>query len=214
MGIIHHQKDASLTTLAIWEITESLDKLVETTRLNKEETIRFKKFKHKKRKVEWLATRQLLQSLPAYNNCEILYNKEGKPSLSNGYQISISHTKGFVALLLHPSLPVGIDIQVIKPNIGKATQLFMNKNEMTQFKQTTTKEDLDKLHIYWCAKEALYKYKSNTAYLIDVDLTISPFDLHKKGKLKGHICNIENDINLIYFLNSNYYCVYTISPSA
>ena len=76
------------------------------------------------------------------------HNEDGKP-LIEGYNISISHTKGFVVILLSKGLEVGIDIEYHSDRIQKIARRFLRPDEIY-----TTPSDL---LIAWCAKEAAYK---------------------------------------------------------
>lgn len=69
------------------------------------------RFTSDRRKLEWLSVRVLLYSM-LQEDKEIGYSSEGKPHLTdNSSFISISHTKGYVAVILSSVAPVGIDIE-------------------------------------------------------------------------------------------------------
>ncbi|MBF1384464.1 4'-phosphopantetheinyl transferase superfamily protein [Prevotella aurantiaca] len=90
---------------------------------------------------------QLLKLMLGYD-VVLNHNEVGKP-LIDGYNISISHTKGFVAILLSKEFEVGIDIEYTSDRIKKIKKRFLRNDEI----YTTTNE----LLITWCAKEAAYK---------------------------------------------------------
>lgn len=90
---------------------------------------------------------QLLKLMLGYD-VVLNHNEVGKP-LIDGYNISISHTKGFVAILLSKEFEVGIDIEYTSDRIKKIKKRFLRTDEI----YTTTNE----LLITWCAKEAAYK---------------------------------------------------------
>jgi 4'-phosphopantetheinyl transferase len=61
--------------------------------------------------LEWLASRLLIQHLLG---CQpsIIYSATGQPSIENHCTyLSISHTKGFAAVVTSPVKPTGIDIE-------------------------------------------------------------------------------------------------------
>ena len=208
MGLIYSHKESDDSVIAVWEITESIDELLKSVRLDEDETKTLATFLHSKRKKEWLATRCLLQHLPVYINETIRYNKDGKPFLSNKANISISHSSGYVALIVHEKALVGIDIQTPKTNIKKGSQLFMSPAEQKELGELNS---FDKLHIYWCAKEALYKYAGIKELNLYSDLTIDNFSFEIKGKITGQIKKSNLKIKLNYFYNKFYYLVYTSS---
>ena len=79
---------------------------------------------------------------------KITHDENGKPVIQD-YNISISHSKGYLAILLSKALRVGIDIEYWSERIQKIAKRFLHKDE-----NYTTTEDL---LITWCAKEAVYK---------------------------------------------------------
>ena len=89
-------------TIAIWEITETLEELLQLSN-----TISTADFNTEKRKKEWLASRLLLNDINP--NYSISYNAFGAPELNNGSFISISHSKGLVAIIISQR-QVGLDI--------------------------------------------------------------------------------------------------------
>lgn len=79
---------------------------------------------------------------------KITHDENGKPVIQD-YNISISHSKDYLAILLSKALRVGIDIEYWSERIQKIAKRFLHKDE-----NYTTTEDL---LITWCAKEAVYK---------------------------------------------------------
>lgn len=109
---------------------------------------------------ERAATRVLLhQLLPEYKGI-ISYAPNGQPLLQNGYYISISHSSNCVAIALHPNCPVGIDIETIRPKIKHIAPRFLSEKEISHLQQFANHEAqlLHHYTVYWCAKEALYKW--------------------------------------------------------
>lgn len=95
--------------LGIWksdETTEQLLALLEHKDWYEEKLAVFSE----KRKHEWLSVRVLLKALCGEEK-EIAYYPSGRPYLKDGCRyISISHTRGYVAVALHSSCEVGMDI--------------------------------------------------------------------------------------------------------
>ena len=61
---------------------------------------------------------------------------------------------GMVAVITHPSLPCGLDIEQRNAKIGRIARKFVNAEEEAFCSAT----DLDRLHIIWGAKEAMFKW--------------------------------------------------------
>ena len=98
---------------AVWKMEESLDTLLallpEARRISCEQELN--RFVSERRKMEWTSVRVLLYSMLREDK-EIAYSSEGKPYLADhSFFISISHTKGYVAVILGSQAPVGIDIE-------------------------------------------------------------------------------------------------------
>lgn len=113
-----------------------------------------------RRQRERMAVRVLLHTLlPDYEGC-INYEISGRPILSNGYHISISHSNQWAAVALHPHQAVGIDIEELRPKIVRIAERFLSASE-TNYLSSIIRSDRDRLMrytVYWAAKEALYKW--------------------------------------------------------
>lgn len=81
----------------------------------------------------------------------IRHNADGAPAI-DGYHISISHTRGFIAILLSRHRRVGVDIEFRSDRIRRIAPRFLRPDE-----PATT---LDDLLLCWCVKEAVFKLRS------------------------------------------------------
>ena len=79
-------------------------------------------------------------------------NEDGKPMVE-GYHISITHTIGYVAVILSRNYEVGIDIEYFSNRVNRIASRFLRCDEI--FTNT-----LDTLTA-WCAKETIYKLFSS-----------------------------------------------------
>lgn len=127
-------------------------------------------------KREKLAVRLLLQDL--CGDVQISYDEIGKPILSNSMQkVSISHTKDFVAVFLHPFSVVGIDIEYRSTRAAKLRSRFLSAEEMP-----FCAENIDAYcELCWCAKESVYKMQPDTCIDIFNEIKIIPFEVKKEG---------------------------------
>lgn len=70
---------------------------------------------------------------------QIGYSSEGKPFLTDdSFFISISHTKGYVAVILNPKTPVGIDIEQYGKRVHKVFDRFIRPDEQVEAYQGDT----------------------------------------------------------------------------
>ena len=125
---------------------------------------------------EWLATRVLLYELLG-REVTILYHDNGSPYLSDGsYNISISHSRDYVAVLLSPSMHVGVDIEGVSERIYKIKERFVDESEYVA-------EDNELIHLllHWSAKETLFKLMNESEVDFKEHLRIMPFVPEQEG---------------------------------
>ena len=92
------------------------------------------------RRQEWLAVRVLIRAMQGEEK-EIAYHPNGKPYLADAStSISISHTKGYVAVVLgEPGREVGIDIEQYGERVRRVANKFMREDEQPSlFRGTDT----------------------------------------------------------------------------
>ncbi len=156
--------------VGVWKITESEEVLLELLIKTGFKQQDIYQTKNKQRLKQWIATRLLLHS--QYNTTEIIYDDLGKPFLINGWNISISHSNDFAAIIINKTAYCGIDIEKITPKIERIKHKFLSPSDL---KKIST---LEHLLLYWGAKEALYKLYGKKEVLFIENLFIKEF---KKG---------------------------------
>lgn len=133
--------------------------------LYKKEKVRADAFKNLLAKKEYIYARLLSRFLiRTYRDSlseEITYNYNSynKPS-SEGIEFNISHSDGLLAIVLHPSSVLGIDIQKEKkiPNLDRISKNVFNQEELVLLDEEP--DDYKKLQVFfnlWTRKEALMK---------------------------------------------------------
>jgi 4'-phosphopantetheinyl transferase len=193
--------------IGIWKIEESIQELELLLNSSIIDTEKYNKFKSDNRKKEWLTTRVLLRQMLNNDVLEIQYDLNRKPFLKTNTKISISHSKGYVALMLSDVKDVGVDIQVPKKNIAKGISVFMSPIELDEIGEENYYE---KLHIYWCAKESLYKYVGDNKLNIYSHFKINPLKVPSDGTFKGVVKPTNKIVNLKYEITDLFYLVYTV----
>jgi len=193
--------------LGIWQLSESTEQLLGLLDLNEQEKILYANLKREKRKIEWLAARVLLKEL--INETHIDYDEWDKPFLKNkSWHISISHSGSYVAVIINLNTAVGIDIQLITKKITLVANKFMNETELDTL---TTINYAEQLHVFWCAKEALYKLYGKKELSFKADILIAPFEYKSSGEIVGTLITPINKLTipLRYQKLNNYILVYT-----
>ena len=190
---------------AVWHITETEEELSFLSLESCPETI-----VNPQKRLEWLSARALIQALLqhfglAYQG--LRKDEFGKPFLKeHAHHISLSHSYPYVAAQLDRSQLVGIDLEQPKEKLRTIAHRVFTPGEVDD-----AANDLVKLCIYWCAKEALYKLYGKRNLFFTDHLRIMPFDLSQAGLLMGKIQLPENEtvVHLRYLVNSDFVMVYT-----
>ena len=153
----------------IWKIEENWEELLR--RLDRHEAYLpfLNRYKSEGRKAEWLAVRVLLKELTG-SEMAISYRNSGEPFLpDSALHISISHTKGFAAVLLSPDKPVGIDIEYRSERIHRIKSRFLSADE---FELLGENPATNELLICWSAKETVFKMMGQKTVDIQNDIQI------------------------------------------
>ena len=178
MGLFLQDKTND-TQWAVWKVEESLEALLallpDARRVCCEQELL--QFASERRKIEWLSVRVLLYFMLKEDK-QIGYSSEGKPFLTDdSFFISISHTKGYVAVILNSKTPVGIDIEQYGKRVHKVFDRFIRPDEQVEaYQGDTTWGGL----LHWSAKETVFKCMKNA----DADLRklcLSHFIPQKEG---------------------------------
>ena len=192
----------------VWELTESVETLYGQLNLNDTEKNAFHKIVSIKRKLEYLGIRAALKTLLG-KEIHIEYDNEGKPYLAdNSYQISVSHSNKWIAVMTHPTRMVGIDIECPTDKILKIYNRFLSIEEQ---KELSDGKDIRQLLLAWSAKEALYKIIGKEAIDFANQLRIFPFEVKPSGKIIGQHVPTESDYQLFYQQNEQYTLVYCMT---
>lgn len=168
--------------LALWEISETKEELLEMLDNNADVAQKIAQFGSEKRQLEFLATRTLLNEVVGEKKT-IAYEKSGKPYLTDhSYNISITHTGKYVAVLLHPTCGVGIDIEKIADKVGRVKSKFLSEFELNFVEERSEKTQLT---LMWSAKEALYKIvgKENVDFVNDLHIDV--FQPYLEGEMEA-----------------------------
>lgn len=170
--------------LGLWNIAESVDELLKIKRVSKKNLSLLNSFSNDHRKKEWLVSRILAEQITQKKNIQIIYDEYSKPFLKDSkYHISLSHSHTFLAVIIDKK-KTGIDIELIKPNVLKIKEKFTSVKEL---KEIGKENCLEKLTLYWCVKESLYKYYGKKKLTFKEHLIIEPFVYSEKGKLMARI---------------------------
>jgi 4'-phosphopantetheinyl transferase EntD len=196
--------------LGIWRIDETLSSLEQSVLLSSKETAVYSNFKTERRKKEWLATRELLLHMNV--DSSVCYFKNGKPYLAD-CNISISHTKNWVALILNSSFHCGLDIERVSEKAIRVKSKFVNSEEVHGAFGKMGLSEKDYYTLLWSIKEAVYKrfsqeesleFKHGICLGETPNTNMGNVTCFCKGK------NLERTVTLEYQITSDYALAYTL----
>ncbi|MFR9166569.1 MAG: 4'-phosphopantetheinyl transferase family protein [Dysgonomonas sp.] len=193
-------------TLGIWKIDESKEELFDLFGnkyfLDKD----IQGLKSDNKILERLSVRALLKTL-LNEEVNINYHKSGKPFIAkNNLNISISHTKGYVAVLLSPNNEIGVDIQHITPKVLQVQNRFIAENEYI----VDNEDKIIHLLLHWAAKETLYK-AIGTGVNLKKSFCIEKFTPKSEGSFRATylMSNPKKTFNIQYMVTSDFVFTYT-----
>ena len=186
--------------LGVWKTEENAEELLSLLADKADYRLQLSEMRTENRKKEWLAVRVLLKELLG-DETTIAYRPNGAPFLpGSDMHISISHTKGYVAVILSEKPPTGIDIEYIGDRILKIKERFLSTEEL---KHIDPQHEREHLLIHWCAKETLFKMIGQEHVDFIEHLHVRPFTYKENGNLI--VCETRTNQAAVYELS---YCVY------
>ena len=186
MGLVYQKQLDEDTAFAVWKIEESAGQLYRELQLKDHEKAYLNGLNNGKRNLHWLGTRVLLRKMlntSEYIDCRV--DEHGKPFLANfPYQISLSHSYDYAAVMISKNKPVGIDIELVKNKIQRIAKKFMSLSELEFINQGHA---IEHLYICWCAKEAIYKlYGKRTVSFLN-HIHLKPFAFATEGSFEASL---------------------------
>lgn len=199
MPIILDQHTNEGAHILVWHDEEPLNFFLEQTKLSTAELARLNKYSVMRRKKDLVIARYLIQQ--SLSEAKVAYHANGKPYLmQQEAEISISHSKDIVAVILHPNRIVGIDIEYITPRVERVKQRFLSAKELLAANST------ELLTLYWSAKETLFKLDQKQGLEFNTELLVS---LQSASTLIGQIHN-GKDITIHYTMNKEWVLTYAV----
>lgn len=196
---------------AVWKVDETIEQLqmmFDDFSIYAEE---FSCFSVDKRKLEWLAVRVLLKVLCGEEK-KIAYFPSGKPYMADGSaHISISHTKGYVAIALHPCAEVGIDIEQYGEKVKRVAHKFIREDEYISIQSG---DEIYAMLLHWSAKETIFKLMDANAVDFIEHLHIQPFVPLEQGIMEAEEFRTKRCMHfqINYHTHPDYVLTYAFIP--
>ncbi len=156
------------TTFGLWQIAEDEAFFRTDLPLSAPEESDLSQHQNPLRRLEWLAGRWLLHKLTdSPQRLPLAKDAFSKPFFPENQNLacSLSHSKGNVGAFIvnnqHSNAKgqqsIGCDIQVLTEKMRRIAHKFLNDTEKEFVKSRPEIENLVLLHLFWTAKESLYK---------------------------------------------------------
>ena len=170
----------------LWRIDEPEALLIKESTADILAQPAYKKIAHPARRREWLAARLALKKLltelgHAYT--QLPKDAWERPYLvSSPIHLSIAHCASFALAAVDQENPIGIDIQLPCKQLQSVKEKFLDEDEVKD-----SGNDIEKLCIYWCAKEAIYKTQGRKRLSLKQDIRIQGFTKSDQGMVWGEV---------------------------
>lgn len=138
--------------VGLWRMDESEDEILHANPSLYSLLPDISSMKSQTLRLERLAVAALLESMFG-QAVPVEHNDAGRPFLDNGYEIGISHTRGYAVVIVSKKHNVAVDMEYMNDRVMRIARRFLREDESL----TTVKE----LLLCWCAKETLYKLHSD-----------------------------------------------------
>lgn len=172
------------TAQLLWHASEPVETLRAKAQLTTSEEEVLQKITHPRRRQQWLTVRVALKHLLTqlgHPYTEIYKDPQGKPHLRrSNWHISLAHCDAWAFVAVDTQKPIGIDIQQPHAKLQNVCTKFL-----TQAAIQDADNDLEKLCIYWSAKEAIYKAHGGVGISSMQDIAVEAFDKQRQGTLRG-----------------------------
>ena len=136
--------------------------------------------RHPEKRLEFLASRHLRTEL--FGLQQIYYSPVGSPFIEHEGFISLSHTKGLVALAHSPLFNVGLDVESVRAKAVLLHTRFMHPTEHVFFDAASAHD----MSLLWSFKETLFKLADRKGVHFASDLIIRKEQDDYHGTIHHH----------------------------
>ena len=210
MGLYLKKKLENEATIAVWQITETEQELIELSSTPSDEMEEISYIRSESQRKQRLAVRALLNEV-FEEKVYLSHHDNGKPYLENMVtNISITHTEKYVAIILHDEEDLGIDLESLDRDFSAVEKRALSEDEIADLDDDRRNEQLA---IYWCAKEAIFKRVS--AYKVDFaeQIEVERFRPRGEGELEAtfiHKDGYEEEFELEYMTFDRHVLVWVV----
>ena len=204
MPFFYQQNINETRHLAIWSITEPVSFFETEVKLAVD-------IQNEERKLQHLAVRWLFKlMMPEADLNKMVMADNGKPYLQGvPFHFSFSHCKGYAAVAVSDTDPIGIDIEIIHSRILKVAHKFLNEAEKELIAAVPEIDQLQQTAFFWAAKEAMYKQHEQLGIDFAKDFNVLALATEERGLIAAQILHkgMEKKVQLDYHFGADYVCV-------
>lgn len=170
--------------LILWEVKEHVKWFYERMTLSKKLEMEFRSIRADAIRLQWVASRFILQQLARNAVLELEKDNYGKPHFVHDTRfISLSHCKGFAAAI-SGDVAVGVDVELVSNRVQRIKNRFLSADELALLGETDAM-----LMLAWSAKEAVYKMYGQKGLIFKSDMCICSVD---KAEQQLILCLTQN----------------------
>ncbi|WP_026703520.1 4'-phosphopantetheinyl transferase family protein [Flavobacterium soli] len=208
---LHESKSCGLDTeIHVWKITETFEDLFDQVLLNDTNLIRLNNMKSEMHQRGFLSVRMLLQSA-GYSDHDLYYDEFGKPHLSDGRHISITHSFGFSAIIISNE-KTGIDIEMQRDKISLIADKFVDTE--FDFLEREASDYIRKLTVIWGVKEAIFKIQNEVGISFKDHISVFPFEINDyKTSALLTFANLNKEFSIQFEEIENFTLVYAFEKN-
>lgn len=200
------------TTVFVWQITESLADLFDMARLTDRSIFRIGGTSSIEHKKGFISVRCLLQAAGT-DDFQLYYDEFGKPNLTDGRHISISHSHEFSTIIVS-NRKCGIDLELRRDKIIRIANKFVEDG--FEFPNRDDKEEyISRLTVDWGIKESVFKIRNEPGISFKQHISVTPFDL-ESGKTSALLTfgDVRQKFEVFFTQVDNYMLVYAFEDNA
>ena len=196
---------AHSSRLMMWKVTEDIAKLQNEIELADRSQKRYDGMRSDAHQRAFLSVRHMLKQA-GYEDCDLIYDAFGKPTLSDGKCISISHSHHFATLIIS-SQEVGIDLEWAREKIIRISKKFA-RNEL-DFLHSAEQDLIDQLTVIWGVKESVFKIRNEPGISFQDHVKVCPFSIRDKTAIGELQFNTQHKTYEVHFeIIENFALVY------
>lgn len=180
------------TLLCVWQMTEA------DSALPVPNSVDMSAIGSQARKREKQVAYAMLGLLTGNHELIIEHEPSGKP-LVEGYNISITHTRGWAAMILSRKCRVAVDVEYNSSRVNKIASRFIREDEQN--------DSLERRLVNWCAKETMYKLFSEED-LAFFNMRVRPYVMSSQGVICADDLITGQAVSISYEVNSEFVLAY------